>query len=743
MTTLQKPEDLAAVLGEVIDTDSPLEALKTKGFTFSADLQKQLAAKPPKTLSPQERARWVQKVKEIGPVKFAVRTAPKVARSLPVGEYDFIFGLRLGVINDVLAALYESFTWPHEIAPDTAGQLFTLEDLRSFADGIPEGENIQVGALHFTEPASVSPVPGTDHLILHQPFSLDIDRVIFRPLGLGTERTRVSSLDGTLSVGVAVSAKVEGQDQLRFVLDGVFTEAGTQEAVHIAVASDSSLQPRSPQALTDLERKVHNRFSLAVITEAIQQSYSISPEVRLPLGGGVPIRVQRVDVRSVSAGSEGALVVGVLLGPTSTPDEGTGDPARLRNPFTTAAANLYTRVHEELLRKVVRQALDSGELQRQASAERDDLKIEDADIELKPNELRLTLKARLVDACSFNKDLGFTATRTYHYSVFGGEITVTVDQNVDLDDSDVAVCLVLGGLESLIAFLGFGAIGFIADIVSQVVHFVRLAPSGGDDGPMRLSGVFQLDVPVPGTEVLPRAETLQIRVEERFMEANGVASLIPDEVNTYVYAAFQRRSGLLRLFAVTTPIENAKVELVDQDVPQPGGDDVAIPPPKVTTRETTDHQGHNRKLITTTTSFKPPTSDQVLMGGTTNSSGLVKFVLRPDQLRTTAGTLVTKVVVENISNGGGNSTDVTEEPIWETRPDVYFRVTEADGKKFNTHSMTGGFVLNLNSKRIGSASAPLTFTLGSLVVSPPSPTAPTEVVAQSAVERTDEGDQNC
>jgi hypothetical protein len=206
---------------------------------------------------------------------------------------------------------------------------------------------------------------------------------------------------------------------------------------------------------------------------------------------------------------------------------------------------------------------------RQASAERDDVKIEDADIELKPNEIRLTLKGQLVDACRFNKDLGFTATRIYHYSVFGGEITVTEDQDVDLDNADVVWCVVLGGLQTLIAGLAFHIIGSLVDVI-------RLAPGGGDDDPIRLSGVFQLDMPVPGTEVLPQAETLQIRVEERFMEANGVASLIPDEVNTYVNVVFQQRSGHPP-FAVS-PIENAKVELIDQDVPRPVGDDVAIPP---------------------------------------------------------------------------------------------------------------------------------------------------------------------
>jgi len=699
MPTIQKSEDLAALLGQVIQTENPIEALKQQGFTFSADLQKQLeAAKPSKALSPEERARWVQRAKEIGPVNFAVGTIPLAARGLPAGEYDFIFGLRLGVVNQVLAALYTGFTWPHKVEPESAGKLFPLDKLKAFAEGIPDGENIQVGALHFTEPPTVTPLAGTESMILRQTFSLDIiDQVIF-------PHQRVTSLDGVLTYGVQVKAVIKN-DLLRFVFDGVAAGAGTPEAVHIIVAPGSPLQPRSPQALANLEEAVNLNWAFGVVLLGkIQESYSISPQVRLPVGSGVTIRVQGVNVRSVETESEGALVVGVLLGPTDTPDEGAGDPNRLINPFTTPSSNVYARVHEELLRKVVHQALDSGELQRQASKERDDLRIDGADIELKTNEIRLILKAHLVDACSFNKDLGFTATKTYRYSVFSGEITVTETQDVNLDDSDVFWCTVLGALEVLIAGVAFPIIGAVLDLIVQIVHYIRPVPSGGDNDPLRLNGVFSRDLPVPGTEVLPQAGTLQSRVEELFMEANGVASLIPDNINTYVYAAFQMRIGPDPFSSAILPIQNVKVELIDQDVPRPVGDDTVIPP-------STEKTKIGPKIIRTVTSnFEPVTHDQILAQGTTDNSGQVRFIIQPSQLRTVAGTLVTITTVEDTQTGEVTSSRVTHQIIRESHPDVFFQVTLRDGQKFDTRGMTGGFTLNLVSKRIGSPGAPVVLT---------------------------------
>lgn len=711
MPTLENEIELINAVGDVLTAENPLDELKARGFTFSPALEQKLTTtRTTKKLSETDQKRWAQEAKTIGPVKFQVRPLAALPAALPEGEYDLMVGVRLQVIFEVLAGLYDTLTWPRLIPPDDAGFLFRLSALRDFSSNVPEGDNITVGALHFTAPPTVSPVNGTENLVVNQPFSLDIDRLSpVSVFGGGVRRTKVSSLDGIVHFGARVVAEVDNNtNELRLAFEGVFgfTEA---VAVRIEVDQASPLQPRNAEALTALEAFVQNNFNLVIFANRFGASYSICPVIRLPVGTGVPIRVQRVDIRSLAAGA-GVLTVGVLLGPTPEPDEGAGDPERLTNPFTVDVANFHVRLHEELVRKIIQQASESGELQRLAQDENEDLRIDGANVDLRPNEIHIILDGRLVDACGppgFRfKDLGFRATRIYRYSAFGGEIVVTEEQTVDLDNSDVAVCVILGVFETLIAGAAFGIIGAIADIIAQIVHFVRLSPGAGSDDPIRLSAVFDSNLPVPGTELLPRAETLQSLVEEDTLQANGVLTLSVDNVNTYVYAAFMQRSGFFGL--QREPLAQAAVKLIDQDVPPPPGDDVRIP----ISEDSVVFEGPKRRL-TVRTEFEPPVSNQILAQGQTNGEGRVKFFLRPSQIRTSAGTLVTTTITELLDQPESlPQISTTKRPIEEMRPDVFFEVTLPDRRVVDTRLLASGLIINLISKRIGSAENPLMFVVG-------------------------------
>ena len=111
--------------------------------------------------------------------------------------------------------------------------------------------------------------------------------------------------------------------------------------------------------------------------------------------------------------------------------------------------------------------------------------------------------------------------------------------------------------------------------------------------------------------------------------------------------------------------------------------------------------------------FVAPSGNQVLATGTTDHQGRVAFVLQPDQLRTTAGTVVTTVSTENLHKVVPSIT-TSEEPVEERLPDVYFRVKprDGDGPVFNTLTLDKGFVPNLRERRIGTVTAPLTFLTG-------------------------------
>src|SRR5579863_4734870 len=81
------------------------------------------------------------------------------------------------------------------------------------------------------------------------------------------------------------------------------------------------------------------------------------------------------------------------------------------------------------------------------------------------------------------------------------------------------------------------------------------------------SAIFDVLSPVPGTEVLPEAETIQALVSEDRLEALGTLTLRPDNVNTYVYARFMRSvPGAGQAGQPPAPINDAVVQLMDQDV---------------------------------------------------------------------------------------------------------------------------------------------------------------------------------
>ena len=61
---------------------------------------------------------------------------------------------------------------------------------------------------------------------------------------------------------------------------------------------------------------------------------------------------------------------------------------------------------------------------------------------------------------------------------------------------------------------------------------------------------------------------------------------------------------------------------------------------------------------------------------------------------------------------GEPTTRITRRALAENLPDVYFRGTPPDGPVFDTRLFDNGLVINLRSRRIGTAAAPLVFLTG-------------------------------
>jgi hypothetical protein len=562
----------------------------------------------------------------------AAGNPPQLANALPEGEYDVVVALRLAVLTETLAALYEGMRYPREIS-EGVDSLFSRERLEALSDDVPAA---RIGPLRLTAPLRVSAVTGTENLLVVQEFALDLRRTVSSG-PFATQEITVSSLHATAQFGVAVRAAVDLRGDLVLRLADLVFPVTDAVRLRLTIAADSPIQPRSAGALDVFTAEIDPLLRLFVniaVTDAVD---SVSPVISLPGGTGIDLTVADIGVRTHRADDGDVIVVGVRLSTDALPEERPGDPETLGNPFGATTLNTYARFHEAVFRKFVKEAHASGALQKAAREVHDDLRVDGADAQLDADELKLILDVRVVDACPLNKDLSARVTLTYRFSIFQGQLFATRTTDTNLDNTDVLACLVSGALTLQV----LGAVVLVVDLIWRVARFASLLFDDGDEEPFEiLSVVFDPGVPVPGTEVLPRAELVQALVREDRIESSGMLSLRPDDVNTYIYAQFARRSP--KIGGPPTPIADAQVQLVDQDRPAPPGDDATIP----AIDTTTSHAGDT--ITARTVEFEAPVRDQVLASDTTDSLGRVQFVLRPGQLRTTAGTMITTDTTVNI-----------------------------------------------------------------------------------------------
>ena len=290
----------------------------------------------------------------------------------------------------------------------------------------------------------------------------------------------------------------------------------------------------------------------------------------------------------------------------------------------------------------MKQAFCSGALLDAAAKEappefRDDFRVDDADAEVRDNEIRIVLDIRMVDACGLvihTIDVNARVTVTFRFTVFGGELFVTRSTDIDASDADWVACIVTAGLELVLAGAVGGVIDGVEDAFRQLRHPRPFFPDADEDeGKFEvLSAALESPVPVPGTEVMPRAEAVQSLVGRTTCtwwsrwEPSPCAVMTSTPTSTHGSSAAPSTSD-----SRATPLVGARVQLIDQDVPAPLRDDVVPPRPQ---SSTTTKDG----VVTRREShFVAPTGNQVLATGTTDNQGRVAFVLQPDQLRTTAG----------------------------------------------------------------------------------------------------------
>jgi hypothetical protein len=713
MATINTVNSLVNALGDVILADNSIEALEKQGQVLSPALRKKLqSAAGQKVLSKDERRRWARRLEELkfqgfsDQIRFKVGQPPQVTfKKLSEGDYDLMVGIRLSVIDQTLAGLYETRTWPARLSPDEAENFFPLSNLRDFSDNIPEVEGLQVGVLHLTTAPTVTAVD-SGRLVLRQEFVLDLDVV-----QAGMPRFTITTLSGTVHMQLPVVAQRDFLDQDKLIIVfGTFDDEDRNDS-RLEINSASQVQPRDERSLETLGSFVIDVFNdFLILKTFIERKISLCPKFNVPIGRGFGLQVQRADARAVPDGDGGVLMVGVLIGKDAVELEGAGEPNNLRfNPFVTQASNLFVRTHEEFINKVLDGILQSGLFAKELSFGPVEIEVDGVRAKLKtPNKIQFIVDAHLPNFCTGFIDLNFTATWTARVSVLNGKIHYDVSGvDINLDNSDVAFCVVsslstvlIGVFTGEVHFIVIGIVDAWFLLGAGIIELEVEAKSDEETGEFK--GIFDLQEPVPGTELVPRLEATQAGVVEGGLEVFGLVTLRPDDLHLFLYLSV-RSSLITGLFS--KPVKDAIVRVMDQDAPAPSNDDATPPISSFTTTKQGDF------ITKVRVSFKKPVRNELLAKGTTDKDGRLRLVIDP---RSTAGTIITTTTIVDTSvpepDPFGEKT-TTEIKLSEDRPDIFFRVTlPGEDKARDTRSSGGGlfFQPNLSGRRLGEPDAPLT-----------------------------------
>ncbi len=680
-------EDLLRLAGQTVSRGEPvLASIRSPGVATDDLLARLRDERPPVQLSPTDLARLGASARAAAPIDFGVTelTTP-LALTLPPGGYDVEIALRLRAATAVLGALYDEGVMPHRIDDSARDILFDVAALRAAFTGVPAGDDIVLGEFRWDPSPSIVAAPSDDeNAVLRLPFSFDVNR----------GDTPVARLVGVVQAGVEPQASV-GDRLMSVGISVVNPQPADLDLFEIAAPSD--LQARSADASRAFAANVAPTLLLGLGLELASANVTICPKFSLPIGSGVPIRVQQIDLRVRPDGHSGMLIIGVLIGVGTEPTPGTGDPDRLRPPSMPEVSDVWTKVHAALLDKAVRQSMKTGELQTVVDevAEQLDYRVvvEGASVEFEPLVARIHVDVRGVNVCG-SKDVRARVTQEIRLSVLDGRIVVERSNHIDKDNSDTFLCAIMALFELLLAALIPPA------FVIRLVYYIGLfSDSGNGPAVSYVSGMIDPGIPLPGTEVLPRLEVQQAALSDTGVQSNGTLDLRRDDTNTFIYLQVLGQVGVM----TPTTVPEATVEIIDQDAPVPTGDDAQAPSDTSTISQ--------KRIVNTSHEVIAPRDDQILADGKTDIDGKLRLWLSPHEITTTAGTLITTRTTERLdfdrNDPGSLQRTETQRPLREPLPDVYFRITLPSGEVVDSRALDDAFLVNLHHQHIGTVEDPL------------------------------------
>jgi len=717
MAQIKNGQELLRALPQGFRAEELETKLAQKGLTLAPELANGLKAARAKIASRADatrKAKWKQAVQALGPVTVIGAPPPSIVARRDAGDYDVIAAVDLTAISDVLAGLHASRTIPHAIdlprvISSAELRKFIVEVLQAGFTGVPQGETTTILRLNIEGASAVAVVPNTNRIRLAFPFSVDVS---------GGTPAGVVKLKGTMSFNIVVTAQVN-LDKIN--LSVAPTDPPPSEgALKLTISPQSQIQPKSASFLHSVEV-----FLGAVIVRFLKPdllSKSLSAFITIPSFSKAQLLVRQIDVRAQTRGAGGVVVVGARIG-GAQPEP--GDPKRLTEPFGTHGGNVFLRIHQELVREALRKAQQTGELERLAREQEDAARIDSADAEFSPSEIRIIIRGHMVDACGFNLDAPFVSTMSFKFRFDANKITISRDVSVapDWDRAGTYLCilasLVEGALVGVLTgiFLGSVVMGIVVGVLDlfgrlptgqRVFDLVKSKVFGGGGGDGLPDLVVDLNDPIPGTERLPQVAVSDLQVTTTTQQIWSTVSLVPDTLNTHVYVRFLQTTPFFP--KTSSPVSGKSVQMFDQDKPRPAGDDSRLP------EESEKETITPKFIITETVQFVPPFGDQPLGSATTGFEGIAHFVI--SRLSSTAGLVVTTKTTEDIHAHTEKTTSRTE-PVTEARPDLYF-IMAANGVTVDTRKLPGGLLLNAGTGgRVGTADNPVTFSFTAPLVTVP------------------------
>ncbi|MEI9813612.1 MAG: hypothetical protein WDO18_19340 [Acidobacteriota bacterium] len=698
MPALSNVQDLIPLLGSVASADDPIAALERSGHSLTPALKTSL--RRTRVLPPGRQTLWNKTAAKAGKLTFTAGRRPRIAaRQLAPGEFEFVAGIRMSAANEILAGLGASGIIPDVLFLDelvSEAQRQALAGAFRFNGAVPGGV---IGRMLVTGPVTVSSLgDGRDNVAFNIPFRLNFEKIT--SLAFNQLRQVVTFATGRLRLVVGLTTRVIPITASARNLE-IQVDLSNSIDARLDLDASSPVQRTSPAPPGQVD-------GLAVILQNILQQ-KLANTLRLTISAALPLPIGGLEIRDTKVVTRGdAILLGIKIQGTS----GTGDPNTLTPLFPDAQTNLFTRVHDQVMRLLIQKAAASGQLTTLAKQSDPDAVIDSADVSFGQGTIQFQATGKIVDACPLGVDVGFTATVTLKLTLEGTRIRVDKDTSIDLDNSDVALCIltslgialfaavavfVMGGFwAALYAFGTLGALTLLMEYDGDDLDRV-LSGAGGGGGPT----FIELDFPFPGTDLLPTLTGMFLRLDESTMLMSSHLGTRPDTLNTYFYVRFMQPDAV----GLATGIRNAAARMMDRDSVAIPGDDVTLPNPS------SSQGGGHGNFVTSTKVHYERTSDETLAQGTTDRSGRVRFYVPKGSMVTKGGNKVTVITRTNLDTDH-ETTSTTRKPFSEARPDIYFRVTPPNASALDTLQLTHGFFLNFASSRVGTYTNPLVISFG-------------------------------